>query len=492
MYTSRVILKILGVEDYGTYNVVGGVVIMLSFLNTSMAATYQRYFNYEMGKNNENGVRKTFQSSLTVQLFYATLIILVAETLGLWFVENILVISPDRINAALWVYHLSILSFALTVFQSPFNALIISYEKMGIFAYISIIDSLLKLVLVIALPFFDGDKMILYGWLNLGIVLINTVIYISICKIKFTTCKLVPSFNKNNFRNLLGFGAWSMLDSLSYTLINQGINIVLNIFFGAIINAARGIAYQILNAVNQFISSFQTSFRPQLTKSYAEGDLTYMYSLYYTATKISCYLIWCISLPIIIETPTILWLWLGDNVPEYTVIFTRLIMLTALVNVYANPTSCIAFATGKIKWFTIIVSGINLLNLPIAYIFLKLGYGPTSAMFVGFFMSILVQAIRLLVVKKLLPFSLRNYFIQVIFPTISVIFISPIIPLILKKILYFNVFSSISICVCSIICVFSIALLLGFNKNEKKIIYFKIQHLIRKNKLLYKNENYTE
>lgn len=478
LYTSRVVLEVLGVEDYGIYNVVGGVIGMLSFLNASMSATYQRYFNYEMGRENEKGVTDLFKSSLTVQLFYAIIIVLIAETLGLWFLENKLVIAPERMWAARWIYHISIVSFVLTVFQAPFNALIISYEKMGIFAYISILDSVLKLAIVLALPLFAGDKLIVYGLLGLLIVFVNSIIYLIECKLKFSTCQLAFNWDKSNIRKLLSFSSWGMIDSLSYTLINQGVNIVLNIFFGTIVNAARGIAYQVLNAVNQFITSFQTSFRPQLTKSYAEGNYSYMYRLYYTATKVSCYLIWCISLPILIETQTILELWLGDNVPEYTIMFVRLILLTALVNVYANPTSCIAFATGKIKWFTIIVSGINLLNLPIIYCFLKLGYSPISAMYVGLFMSIIVQLVRIIVMKGLLPFSIREYFFKVVLPTLSVFVLSFIPSFVLRRIMSVNVFSTLVICLSAITSVLLVVWLIGLDKKEKFIIKSKVNQVL--------------
>lgn len=480
LYTSRVVLEVLGVEDYGIYNVVGGVIGMLSFLNTSMAATYQRYFNYEMGKKNEKGVANLFKSSLTVQLFYAIIIVLIAETLGLWFLENKLVISPERMDAARWIYHISIVSFVLTVFQAPFNALIISYEKMGIFAYISILDSVLKLTIVLALPLFAGDKLIVYGFLGLSIIFINSIIYLVVCKSKFSACQLAFNWDKGNVKSLLGFGAWGMMDSLSYTLKSQGLNIVLNLFFGAVVNAARGIAYQVLSAVEQFVRSFQTSFRPQMIKSYAEGDYGYMYKLYYSGTKLSFYMLWCLSLPIVVETPAILQLWLGDNVPEHTVIFTRLILLTALVSAYANPTSGIAYATGNIKWFNIWVSGLNLLIVPIAYVFLKLGYGPASAMVVSLVMTVLVQLVRLLVLKRLLPFSIREYLKKVVMPTMSVLVLSSGLAFLFKTLLSPNIFTCILSCAVSALSVLVFAYSAGLNKEERYLIQSKINSILKK------------
>ena len=407
LYTSRIVLRELGVEDFGIYNVVGGVIGMISFLNSSMASTYQRYFNFEMGKKNEKGLADLFKSSITVQLIYAAIIVIIAETIGVWFLNTQLVISPDRMIAAQWVYQISILSFVITVFQAPFTALIISNEKMNIFAIVSILDAVLKLLIVFMLPYFDYDKLIIYSFLLILITLLNFLIYIFVCKRKFSTCVISFNWNRENLKSLFSFGSWTMIDSLSQALKSQGLNILLNIFFGSVVNAARGIAYQVLNAINQFVQNFQTSFRPQLTKSYAEGDLDYMYKLYYSSTKISFFLLWCLSLPIIIETPAILGLWLGDNVPEYTIVFTRIILLTALVSAYANPTSGIAYATGKIKTFNILVSGLNLLIVPIAYLFLKLGFGPESAMIVSLIMSVIVQIIC---TKKTTSFFTKNIF----------------------------------------------------------------------------------
>ncbi|MBR4155846.1 MAG: oligosaccharide flippase family protein [Bacteroidales bacterium] len=479
LYTSRVILKVLGVEDYGIYNVVGGVIGMLSFLNSSMASTYQRYFNYEMGKKNEKGISDLFRSSITVQLLYAVIIIIIAETIGLWFLNTQLIISPDRMIAARWVYQISIISFVIIVFQAPFTALIISYEKMNIFAIVSILDAILKLLIVFLLPYLNYDKLIGYATLLISITLLNLVIYVVICKKKFSTCTISLNWDKKNLKSLLSFGGWGMVGSLAYTLKSQGINIILNMFFGPVVNAARGIAYQVLHAVDMFVNNFQTSFRPQLTKSYAEGNLEYMYKLYYSATKISFYMLWCLSLPIIIETPTILSMWLGDNVPEYTITFTRIILLTALVSAYANPTSAIAYATGKIKKFIVWVSSINLLIVPIGYLFLKLGYGPESTMIVSLIMTIIVQIIRLIIIKKIIKFSIISYVKKVILPTLTILTLSPIIPIFVQNKINDSFISCILICCISVLCVITLTCLFGINKEEKKLLISKIKFLYK-------------
>lgn len=476
LYTSRVILKVLGIEDYGIYNVVGGVIGMLSFLNSSMASTYQRYFNFEMGKKNEKGISDLFKSSITIQLIYAAIIVLIAETIGLWFLKTQLNITPERIIAAQWVYQISIVSFVITVFQAPFSALIISNEKMNVFAVVSIVDAVLKLMIIFLLPFVNCDKLIIYALLLSFITLLNLLIYVLICKQKFSNCIISLNWNSENLKSLFSFSGWGMMGTLAYTLKSHGINIILNMFFGPIVNAARGIAYQVLNAVEMFTQSFQTSFRPQLTKSYAEGDLPYMYKLYYSATKISLYMLWGLSLPIIIETPGILKLWLGDNVPQYTIEFTRIILLTSLVSAYANPTSAIAYATGKIKCFTLIVSGLNLLIVPIAYLFLKLGYGPASAMIVSLVLTVIVQIARLLVLKRLLlTFSIRDYIWNVLIPTITVMLLSSVVSLCCVLLPKLNTFSYLFNCGFSLLSVLVFSYLFGLNKYEKQMIHKKLK-----------------
>ena len=446
-----------------------------------MAAIYQRYFNFEMGKKNYEGVSNLFKSSLSVQLIYALIIVVIAETIGLWFIDTKLIISPERIIAAKWVYQISVISFVITVFQAPFTALIISNEKMSIFAVISILDAVIKLIIVILLPFIAYDRLIIYAILLLIITLLNILLYVGICKRKFSTCKISLNWNKTNLKSLLSFGGWGMMGSLAYTLQNQGLNILLNMFFGPIVNAARGIAYQILTAVDMFITNFQTSFRPQIIKSYAEGDLPYMYKLYYSSTKISFFLFWCLSLPIILETPMILSIWLGENVPEYTIVFTRIILLTALIGVYANPTSAVAYATGKIKDFTIWVSSLNLLIVPIAYLFLKIGFGPESTMIVCLVMAIIVQIVRLFVIKKIISFSLTDYFKKVILPTAIVFLLSPILPIISKiNITNDSFFITLLICFISVISVIILTWIFGLNKEEKNLLLSKLRFLNRR------------
>ena len=482
LYTSRKVLEILGVEDFGLYNVVGGVVGMLSFLNTTLVATYQRYFNYEKGRNNRLELKTLFGSSLSVQFVLALIIILLAETFGLWFLKTQLVIPVERMQESVWVYHISIASFAISMLQAPFQAMIIAYERMDMFAIVAVIESLLKLAVVLVLPMFAYDSLVLYAAMILGTVIISTVIYIVWPSIKFDVCQFRLNWDKHRFKTLLNFGAWGTFDSLSYTLKSQGLNILLNMFFGPVVNAARGLAYQIMNAVNQFVTNFQTSFRPQIIQLYAAGELDAMYKLYYAATKISFYMIWCLSLPIMLNISSILNFWLGrNNVPEYTESFTILVLLTTIISAYANPTSCVAYAIGRIKWFTIVVSGLNILILPVAYVVLRLGAAPQYALVVSLIITILAQVARLFVVKYLeTSFSLRKYLVFVVKPTLVVATTSMIVPFALKFYDNESIYFGILACAVAVISVLLCVLMFGLNQNEKELLLGKARQLLHK------------
>ena len=478
LYTSRVILRTLGVVDYGIYNVVGGVISMLGFLNSSMQSAFQRYYNYELGKGHPKAVKELFGASLAVQLILICLIVVVAETVGLWLLNSKLSIPDERMYAAQWVYQVCIISFCLTTFSSPFGAIITAYERMHVYAVISVVDAILRLIIVFALSLFTYDKLIVYSILLLCIGFLNLFAYWIYSAFKIPEASLKFNWNIGHIKKLTSFSGWTIAGTLAYTLKSQGINILLNIFFGPIVNAARGIAYQILGAVNQFISSFQTAFRPQLTQSYASGEYEYMRKLYYSGSKFSYYLIFTISLPILLETGSILHYWLGENVPEYTVAFTRIILLTAFVSAFANPTTGIVYATGKIKWFSIWVSTLNLLIVPIAYLFLRLGYGPLSAMIVSLILTIIVQIARLYYASKIADLNISEYMQKVVLPICLYSCATLALPVVSFKIMEPGYLRLFTICVLTVLTSSCSVLLFGLERYEKDLIYKKL-HLQR-------------
>lgn len=482
LYTSRVVLRVLGASDFGLYNVVGGIVTMLAFLSNAMQSSYQRYYAYAMGEGNSKKVLHLFHCSLTVQLLLSIFILILAETIGLWFLNAKMVIESDRLVAANWVYQASIISFIIVIFQAPFIAIVTSNERMDFFAYISILDAALKLGLVFLLQVLGGDKLIVYAFLMLVIGLTNLILYVAVCTKKLNVSSIRLGRDKEAIKSLASFGGWGMMDSLAYTLKSNGLNIVINLFFGTVVNAARGIAYQVLSAVNQFIMAFQSSFRPQMTKSYAAGDIPYLKRIYYSCTKLSYYLIITISLPILFETPYILHLWLGE-VPEHTVAFTRLVLATAFVSAFANPTSGIAYSSGKIKWFTILVSSVNLLIVPVAYVVLKIGGNAESTMIVSLILTVAAQVVRLFVVRTIAPMPIMEYVRMVVIPTIIYTVLAPILPMLALH--YMPDSSFLRFIVVSAICVLSsvsFAWIVGMTKEEHQFVLTKLNSFLHHKK----------
>ena len=480
LYTSRVVLKVLGVEDFGIYNAVGGVISMISFVNTSLIAAFQRYYNVVMGEGIREELRLWFRSSLSSQLLLVFLILLLAETVGLWFLNNVMVIPETRIVAANWIFQASTVAVIFSVFQAPYTAIVTACEKMNIFAIISVIDAFLKLVIVLSLQFVDADKLIVYSVLLMLVSLFNLSFYIIYVEGKLDLGRFSFVWQWKKIISLFTFAGYSFVDMLSQTLKSSGLNVLLNVFFGPVVNAARGLAYQVLSATNQFVKSFQLSFQPQLTMSYAENNFDYLNRLYFSASKISFFMILIITVPIIVETDAILHIWLGDNVPDHTVAFIRLILVTSWVSCFANPTSVIIYATGQMKKFTMWVSGLNLAILPVAYIFLKLGFVPESAMVVSLVITVIVQMVRMAILKNLVNISIIEYFKKVLLPSFGVCMTSFVLPLLFHNITNYSVINSIVNCSITVIWIVLAVWLIGTNKEEKQFILSKVNAILKK------------
>lgn len=480
LYTSRKVLEVLGVVDFGIYNAVGGIIAMLSFINNSFIGTYQRYYNMLLGSNEVKSLKTWFGASLSTQFLLVFFVLFCAETVGLWFLNFKMSIPNDRIIAANWIYQASIITVIFTILQAPYSSIITAYERMNVIAIISILDAILKLLGVLLLWIIDVDHLILYSIFLMLISLVDYTCHALYFKNKVGLGRIRLVFDKNKIRRLLSFSGYTMADMLSQALKSNGINILLNIFFGPVVNAARGVAYQVLGATNQFVSSFQTAFRPQLTKSYAENDNAYLMKLYYSACKLSFFLLLLITVPLIVETDAVLRLWLGNNVPEHSIIFTRLILFTSWVSCFANPTSCIVYATGNIKKFTLWVSGLNLLILPVSYIFLTLGFSPESSMYVSLIITIIVQVIRMNVLHELVAFSYVDYLSKVIKPSLIVVAISLSLSIVFHKVIGQGTINSLAICMCSFVSTLGCIWLCGMDELEKKLIHSKLRGFIRK------------
>lgn len=372
LYTSRIVLNTLGVTDFGIYNVVGGVVSMFGFLNGLLSTTIQRYMTFELGKGNLNTFNKVFNISQIILGLLSLLIIILAETVGLWFLYNKLVIPVDRMEAALWVFQASIASTVIMLMSVPYNAVIIAHEKMSVFAYISIIEVCLKLGMVFFLFLFDMDKLVLYSFLMFIVQISIRMIYGVYCSRHFSGTRFRLLIDKSLIKEMLSFTGWNLFGNIAFLMYTQGVNILLNMFFGPLVNAARAVAVQAQGAISQFSTNFQMALNPQITKSYAIRDYSYMHKLINRSSKFTFLLLLFISLPIMIETHMVLFLWLGD-VPAYSVAFLRIMIVTVIIDAVANPLMVAASATGDVKKYQSLIGGLLLLMLPISYIVLKLG-----------------------------------------------------------------------------------------------------------------------
>ncbi|MCZ8372445.1 oligosaccharide flippase family protein [Phocaeicola sp. KGMB11183] len=421
LYTSRVVLQTLGVNDYGIYNVVGGIVAMLAFLNSAMTAASQRFISFELGTKNFQKLKNVFCTSVTIHLVIAGIIFIIAETVGLWFLNTHMNIAADRMTAANWVYQCSIFTFMITVISVPYNACIVAHEHMKTFAYISIVEVGLKLVIVYLLLILPADKLITYAILILSVSLIIRAIYGIYCKKNFEECTYQFNFDKKLFKEMFAFASWSIIGNLGFSLKDQGSNIILNLFCGTTINAARGVALQVNGIICNFSNNFIMALNPQITKQYAAGNLQESIQLVYTGCRYSFYLLSIISIPVIVNLDYLLHLWLG-TVPPYTTEFLFLALIAALINSMAGPLVTAMQATGKIKNFQIIICIIMMCELPLTYIILKLGYKPYMAMIPSIIVITIGLLARLLLLKQLIKsYSISYFSLHIILKNILIV-----------------------------------------------------------------------
>ena len=475
LYSSRLILKALGAVDYGLFNVVGGLIAMMSFLTSAMASGFQRYQNVCLGLKDREKYKHVIAVSFSIQIMMATICIIIAETIGYWFFKTQMVIPSERFFAASIIFHTTLMIFVLGLFMAPLSAVIISHERMKIYAYISIFNSVSKLIIAIMLSFIHIDKLISYAILLLLLELFTIIIYYIMVRKIDNEISIKPKFDKVLFKDMLGFSTWNLFGTLAFVLKGNGINIVLNIFFGPIVNAARGIAYQVSGGIDSLYQNFQLAVRPQIMKNYACGNIDEMNNLVYMVSRISFMLLWIVSLPVLFSTDFVLSLWLG-NYPEYTLIFTRLVILTSLFGCVANPISTIVHATGKMKKYQIICGCTILLIVPLSYIVLKLGAPPPAALYVSLSITILVHIIRLYLVNEIVPFPFITYFKKVVWPCLFVSVISLFISAIISTYIEMGGLLIVTLLLVSTSSVF----ILGLSIREREFIINKILNIIRR------------
>lgn len=470
-YTSRLVLEGLGIDDYGIYNVVGGIVAMFSFINGALATSTQRYLTYAIGQNNLGNAQNVFTTSINIHIIIAVLVVILSETLGLWFLYNKMTIPAERLHAAFVVLQCSILSSAIMIITVPYNAIIVAYEKMRAFAYISILESVLRLcVAIILLIICDTDKLVLYSLMILFIQIIIRFIYSVYCKKTFRQITQYRfSINLKLFREMIVFSSWNFVGSMASIFMTQGLNILLNVFWGPAINAARGIAVQVQSAVMQLASNFQTALNPQLIKCYAQNEIKLMHSLISRASRYSFCLLFCICLPIFFEAEFLLDIWLVE-VPEHASIFLKLILCSAILQSIANPLMTSAQATGYVKKYQLIVGGILTLTLPLAYIVLKSGASPESVFIVEFGICMIAYIVRIIIVCPLINLNAVRFIKDVIPKYLLIVFFSSIVPFILKSVLNETSLHHIIICFACIMSAVVSSYFIGFTSNERLFI----------------------
>ena len=476
LYTARVILNALGVVDFGIYNVVGGLVVMFGFLNNAMSASTLRFLTFEMGKGDRNEINHIFSMSITIHVIIALIVLLLAETVGLWILNTQLTIPVVKMQAANWVYQFSIFAFIITILYVPYYSIIIAHERMNVFAFVSIIEVVLKLFITFLVAWSGSDKLKLYAILIFCVSLVIGIFYRLYCKSHFAESRFNLFWDKKLFKKMSSFASWNLLGVFAGITYGQGVNLLLNVFFGPVVNAARGIAYQVQGAVNAFVTNFQVAVNPPITKSYASGDIDYMHSLIFSASKYSFYLLLMLSLPLLLETEFILQLWL-KAVPEYTAIFTSLVLIDILICSLSASLQTTAQASGNVKLYQTIVSGILLLNLPLSYILLKLGYAPQTTFIVSIITSLGALIARLIVLKIIISFPVKKFVTNVVYKVIVVSILGSIIPYYIsiqstKSIMHFFL-----VVMVSIISVGSTIWLLGISQSEKTFLKVSVQNL---------------
>ncbi|PUB28500.1 Na+-driven multidrug efflux pump [Elizabethkingia sp. YR214] len=480
LYTSRIILKVMGVDDFGIYNVVGGIVTMFGILNGAMSSSTTRFLTFALGEDNAKKLQTVFSTSLIIHILIGIVICILTGTIGLWFLDNKMQIPVERLNAAKVVFYCSIASAFISVINVPYSAMIIAHEKFSAFTYLSLVELTLKIGVVIFLQYnTEIDSLKLYAYLLLIIQFILQIGYFLYCYIEFSEIRGRIILDKKLFKEMTSFAGWSLFGDSAFMMQNQGVNMLINVFFGTTVNAARGIAIQVQGLVIRFISSFQTALNPQITKSYASRDLDYMHQLIYNSSKYSFYLFLLLALPILIETNFLLELWL-TIVPEHAVNFVRITLLVSIISCLANPLVFAVKATGKIRRYEMILGSVSLTLVPLAYIALRYGATPEVVFVIQFVIECVGQLIRLLMAAPLIGLSLKEYFLKVFVRCNLILVLSILMPLFICYFFNDSLLRLILVAVVSTISIILAVYYLGMGSKDKGYVKLFIISRIKK------------
>ena len=430
LFTSRIVLDVLGASDYGLNNIIGGVVVLFSFLNSALLSATQRFLNFQLGRQDYKQTNVVFCMSMNTYILLSIVVVVLGETIGLWFVNTQLNIPSERMYAAQWVYQFTLIQFVINLLRVPYNASIIVYERMNFYAYISLVEVIAKLLVVYLLYITTFDKLIFYSFLYTIVPLIVAFIYRTYCNRNFDTTKYKRIWDKVAFKEMFSFSGWSLFGSLANLAAQQGLNILINIFYGVTVNAAAGIANQVSTNVYGFISNFQTAFQPQIVKTYAAKEIERFQKLIFQTSKFSYFMVLVLVLPILFTIDGILEIWLKE-VPEYTAIFCRLILVFLSIEAITAPLWMSVQATGKIRSYQILMACLIFMNFPMAYLVLKLGFPVYTVWIVRIIINLITMIARCIYMKQRLQFPISQYIRNVIIPILIVTIASLPVPLIL-------------------------------------------------------------
>ena len=480
LFTSRVILNTLGVEDFGIYNVVGGIVAMFTIISGSLTSAISRFLTFELGKGDKEKLKTIFSTSVNIQLGLSAIVILIGEIVGIWFLNNQMNIPAERMIAANYILQCSLGIFVLNLLSVPYNASIIAHEKMGAYAYISILDIVLKLAVAYAIMLSPFDRLISYGVLLLAESIFIRLIYGLYSKRNFEECTYHLIYDKAVLRKMVSFAGWNFLGVTAGTLNTQGVNILMNVYFGVAVNAARGIAVQASAAISQFVQSFTTAVNPQITKSYASGDMTYMHTLVCQSSKFSAYLFLLMAIPLSVETPEIFEIWL-KNPPEYAVLFFRLSLLGTLMDsVLSNSLMTAIFATGDIKKYQVYVTICGGTVFPLTWLAYLMGASPDSTYIIYFIIYCVVLYVRLHVIQQKVHLQIKEYARKVLVKFIPVAVLSYLVPISITYLMPASFVRILITALVSVVITCAIIYSIGLTIGERNMVMSKVKKITNK------------
>lgn len=484
LYTSRITLEVLGVDDYGIYNVVGGVVAMLSFLNTAMAQATQRYLNFAQGKNDLDYQIKVFSTSILVHITIAVIVVVLLETIGLWYVNNKVVLPPERLFAAKVVYQISVFTFLTRILAVPYIASVVANEHLHLHALLSIFDALLLLGSLFVLRILEFDKLIAYAIITASIAILSRIIYSAYCKIKFKECVFRKVRDGALYKEMFLFAGWAFFGSFGFVARMQGVNLVINLFCGPAVNAARAVAYQVSSAIQAFVSSLLQSINPQITKRYASDDVDSMMLLVRTGSKYLFLSLLICCTPVIVKSDYILHLWLG-NVPQYASGFLILALIMSLITSMGDPLNTAMQATGDIKLFQIVVTILMCLDIPFAYILLKMGIKPYLVTMVSIVTALLCLFAKLLLLNRLIPYNIGSFIKDIVLKNFVLASVMVPVFFVLAKHIPSTILGLLLLCVLSVLFYGVVIFVFCTEKWERAILQTYLSKLILK----YKKES---